>query len=98
MKRFFANEKGQAFSTFKLLIAAVIAIAILTLLMPIIVDLGGFTTIEPDSEASSQLKSYVGRPGRYYLTKDVTFSKEDSMVAKSIAKGTGIIEQSQICF
>jgi len=93
----FKNKKGQAFSTFQLLIAAVVALALLGVLLPIImrnVDIGG----DPSQAAQSLLKTQINNPGTLAFTDPVTFSaKNNSLSASGIANDTGL-DRQQIVF
>ena|SRR3989338_6636100 len=89
------NEKGQAFSTFKLLIAAVVAIAMLTILLPIINQIGGIGQTNPNDEAARQING-VG-PGEHRLTRSVNFSQETTLNARTIAAGSDKYSEDQVC-
>lgn len=69
-------RKGQAFDTFKLMIAAVVAVAILGILMTILLQI----TIPGqsfDDTARNLLTKAVGAPGIVYpSTGDITFVKD----------------------
>ncbi|MDD5148422.1 MAG: hypothetical protein PHH08_03070 [Candidatus ainarchaeum sp.] len=96
----FFNKKGQAFDVFKLLIAAIIAIAILALLMPILTGIGGGFGSKPSEEAQTALKSIANKPTTSYTTKKVVFgpSTETSINSKSIAEGSnGLVSAEQVC-
>ncbi len=92
------NQKGQAFDVFKLLIAAVVAMAILALLVPIIGTITGLFTKNPTTETRSMITDLYNKPGTYNETPAVTFSTSAPNIAKaSITKDTGL-DESQICF
>lgn len=91
------NQKGQAFSTFKLLIAAIVAIAILTILLQVIGTISPLGQQDPGEEAIQQLKSYYNRPSEHKLTGEVFFDPEDSLNGKAIAQSTGILSPDQVC-
>jgi hypothetical protein len=94
---FLKNKKGQAFSTFQLLIAAVVALALLGVLMPIImrsIDIGG----DPSQATQQLLKSQIDNPGTLSFTDDVTFSsKYNTLSASGVANDTGL-DAGQIVF
>jgi len=94
---FLRNKRGQAFSTFQLLIAAVVALALLGVLMPIImrsIDIGG----DPSQATQQLLKSQIDNPGTLSFTDDVTFSsKYNTLSASGVANDTGL-DASQIVF
>ncbi|MDO8537669.1 MAG: hypothetical protein Q7S21_02185 [archaeon] len=91
------GQKGQEFSVFKLLISAIIALAILAVLMPIIGSIFlGFGT-NPNDEAVTQIKNLYNKPSQHVLTKAVTFTQASGgLNAKSIATGTQLLSQSQL--
>jgi len=87
------NSKGQAFSTFQLLIAAVVALALLGVLMPII------TTINPGTDrvvgsTKDLINTLQNQPGTLSLTDEIKVSgKNDAFVsAAAIVEGTGMSE------
>ena len=91
------NQKGQAFSVFKLLIAAIVALAILAILLPIL-KIPAFGA-NPNDEAVSQVKTLYNSPGEYRLSKAVTFSTQScspSLNAKSIAQQSQLLSTEQI--
>ena len=95
-KFFKMGQKGQEFSVFKLLISAIIALAILAVLMPIIGSIFlGFGT-DPNDEAVTQIKNLYNKPSQHVLTKSVTFRQGTELNSKSIAQGTQLLSQSQI--
>ena len=92
-----SGQKGQAFSTFQLLISAVVALAILGLLLTILGQIPFLSTQEPSNEAENLIKSQVGRPGEVLTSVKVTFTKGDSLNAKAIAEASGSLPWTQIC-
>ena len=90
------NEKGQAYSTFKLLIAAIVAMAILAILIPIIMNVMGLITADPTTETRSILSDLVGSPGAVKRTTEVTF-EPDSVLAGSALAERIAISADQIC-
>lgn len=91
------NSKGQAFSTFQLLIAAVIALMILVLLVNIISNIiipGGQ---DPSSEAVQLLNSAINSPSELKVSKEVTFRPGASLNSKAIAEKTGSLTENQVC-
>ena len=91
------GQKAQEFSVFKLLISAIIALAILAVLMPIIGSIFlGFGT-NPNDEAVTQIKNLYNKPSQHVLTKAVTFTQASGgLNSKSIATGTQLLSQSQL--
>ncbi len=91
------NQKGQAFSAFKLLIAAVIAVAILGILMPILSQVTGIITKAPGEEISMVLANQVGNPGNYTVTNEFTFKPNEGVSTMALAAGTPGLSADQIC-
>jgi len=91
------NQKGQAFDVFKLLIAAVIAIAILSLLMPIIGTITGIFTKDPTVEARTLLSDLYNKPLTWKETAGVTFSSSNpTMAVAALVEGTNL-SADQVC-
>lgn len=91
------NNRGQAFSTFQLLIAAVVALAILVLLLNIIGSLPNLGGQKPNKIASDLVASQVNAPSELRTSNPVTFTKEDSLNAKAIATASGVVTEGQLC-
>ncbi len=92
------NNRGQAFSTFQLLIAAVVALAILVLLLNIIGSLPQTGTSKPQSEAVNLIKSQVNSPSELRTSSNsVSFTKEDSLNSRAIATASGVLTSTQVC-
>lgn len=92
------NDRGQAFSTFQLLISAVVALAILVLLLNILGSINIFGTQNPSEEAVNLIKSQINSPAELRTSGNpVTFKKDDSLNAKSIASRSGVLTESQVC-
>ncbi len=92
----FMNNKGQAYSTFQLLIAAVIAMAILVILIPIIMQVMGIITSDPTDEAKRMLSNAVDNPSALQYTPEVAFQPGDVLSAQAITERTGIAKD-QVC-
>jgi len=90
------NQEGQAYSTFKLLIAAIVAMAILAILIPIIMNVMGLITADPTNEARSLLSDLVGSPGAIKRTTEVTFTPDSVLAASALAERLPI-SADQIC-
>ena len=80
------NNKGQAFSTFQSLIAAIVAIAILAILFQILGIIPGIGQQEPSSNAADLVKSLVNKPATPKTSSQVTFKANDSINTKAIAE------------
>ncbi|MBU2099867.1 hypothetical protein KKB11_01395 [Candidatus Micrarchaeota archaeon] len=90
------NQKGQEFSVFKLLISAIVAIVILTLLLQIlnVIDIG--VTTEPDKAAEDLLKSIDASSYQEKVSTQFDFKSEHSISAAALANKSGL-DQDQIC-
>ncbi len=94
------NQKGQAFSVFKLLISAVIAVVILTLLLSIIAMLGIFEIGDPAEQAGTLVRnlSTSASSATYKTSQDVFFEKDKGINTRAIAKASGgNIGYEQVC-
>ncbi len=91
------NQKGQAFSVFKLLIAAIVAVFILTFLLQILSNINPPTQGDPNIEASSKIKSLLTKLGTAERTSVVTFGPGNTMRARTIAEGTGALGRENVC-
>ena len=90
------NQSGQAYSSFRLLIAAIVAVAILGILVTIIMSAMGFITANPLSETKSLLSELVGSPGALKHTPEVVFKPDDVLAASALAERLPI-GKDQIC-
>ena len=89
------NKKGQASSTFQLLIAAIVALAILGVLISVIGGIGGISG-DPTTATKQLLKNQINNPGAESCTDPVEFSakKNKSLAASGITKDSGLdVEQ-----
>ncbi len=91
------NNKGQAFSTFQLLISAVIALAILVLLLNILEGINFFNQRKPISEATDLIKSQINSPSELRTGQVVTFNRDDTLNSKSISDNSGALTSNQVC-
>lgn len=95
----FIGEKGQAFSTFKLLIAAIVAVVILVILLSIL----GYIDFSPRNQplvgASDALKEAYQVPSQLVTnTQSVTFTKDYTLSRRAIVERANIgISEDQIC-
>jgi hypothetical protein len=92
-----SGQKGQAFSTFQLLIAAVVALAILVLLLNIIGSLPNLGGQKPNKVASDLVASQVNAPSELRTSNPVIFVKGDSLNAEAIASASGVVTEGQLC-
>lgn len=90
------TKKGQASSTFQLLIAAIVALAILGVLISVI---GGINTVSGDAKtaATQKLKTQMQNPGSVDCTDAVTFKKANTLAAEGVTKDTGL-DPEQVFF
>jgi hypothetical protein len=98
IKNIFKSKKGQAFSTFQLLIAAVVALAILALLLPMITNSVNIGT-GPSKTMENNLKSAPNQPGNLIISEEVKFSAGENpyINTSAIIEGTGI-GSNQVAF
>ncbi len=91
-------EKGQAFSTFQLLIAAVVALALLGVLMPIISNINPGTGRVVDA-LNERINTQQDQPGTLSLTDDlkISGSKDPYISTATVTKGTGM-DAKQVLF
>jgi len=91
------DVRGQAYSVFKLLIAAIVAVSILMILMAILNALNIFVVNDPLDTATKNitgLTSMMGAPRQIDL---VTFTPNYLFPAKTIAESTDQLGQDQVC-
>jgi hypothetical protein len=91
------SNKGQAFSTFQLLIAAVVALAILGILLPMITGPGIGSS--PEDAIQEKLNTAPDKPGTLMYTDPIEFSSEDTPAvhAATVTRDTGF-DQNQLIF
>lgn len=91
------TKKGQASSTFQLLIAAVVALAILGVLLNILGVLPGLNK-DPTKTTKTLLTDQINNPGAESCTDPVTFTRSKSTLsAEGITVNTGI-DMKQVFF
>ena len=89
------KERGQAFSTFQLLIAAVVALALLAVLLPLLKspNIGN----SPTKLTQDLLKAQVNNIGTLSYTQKVKIPPKFTMAVSGITQNTGIdIDQVKI--
>jgi hypothetical protein len=91
------NSKGQSFSTFQLLISAVVALAILGLLISIIFNIGPIGTPIPSEATSNLLKNQQASPSALITSGRITFKEVDTLNTKALATSSGWLSPAQIC-
>ena len=85
------NSKGQAGSVFKLLIGAVIGLAIIGIVYSIIVVMGQQKNYLSEEVFSNKIKMAMKNPtGEGYLINDFAFANSKIMAKKSLSEQTGL--------
>ncbi|MBI4044387.1 MAG: hypothetical protein HY392_01640 [Candidatus Diapherotrites archaeon] len=91
------NQSGQAFSVFKLLIAAIVAVFILALLLQILSNINPPNVGDPTDEAASKIKTLITKLGTPERTTVVTFEPGKGLVGRTIADKTGALSPESVC-
>ncbi len=92
------NSRGQAFSTFQLLIAAIVALAILVILLGVMDVIPDFNDKKISDEASNFISSGAARPSDLQTSGSrITIKGGDTLNARALAEQSKIISQNQIC-
>lgn len=91
------DNKGQAYSVFKILIAAVVAGAILLILLQTLKLVPNLSGQEPNDVAAEVVKSQLNDLGIVKPRNDVTFNPGDSLNAKTIAENSEALSREQVC-
>ena len=92
------NKKGQASSTFQLLIAAIVALAILGVLISVIGGIGGISG-DPATATKQLVRSQINNPGAVVCTDPVEFSKTKTpeLAASGLTRDSGL-DRGQLYF
>ncbi len=91
------DQKGQTFDVFKLLISAVIAIAILVILMNILGGIPGIGSDNPEKLAEDTVRGKLNSIGSPGFVNKVVFKKDDTISARSIALKSEALSEGQVC-
>ena len=93
------NQKGQAFSVFKLLIAAIVAVVILGILLSILNIIPGIGSNNPNKEAGDLLKNIAVNTSSVRVSQEVTFNADnDNINARAVAQAANFVVQTdQVC-
>ncbi|MEK6971012.1 MAG: hypothetical protein AABW68_05000 [archaeon] len=92
------NSRGQAFSTFQLLISAVVALAILVILLNILNVIQFPFDPSVSKEAGNMVKTQATNPGSIQTSSSRIIVKTgDSLNTKSLASQSGILSPNQLC-
>jgi len=91
--KFFFENKAQAGSVFKLLIGAVVGIAIVGIIYSIIVVMGNQKTYLSEEVFSNKITMAMKNPiGTEYFINDFTFQKNRVLTKKALSEQTGLAE------
>ena len=90
------NERGQEFSVFKLLISAIVAIVILTLLLNILGIIDPNINTDPAEAAKNLLTSMDSSIFNQKISDSLDFSREHSINNAALAESVGL-NSEQIC-
>ena len=88
------NQQGQAFSVFKLLISAIVAFAVLSILLTILPN-PRFGR-DPGEIAKSMISERLRNPGALGRSDVITFETDSALAPSALTEGTGITRQ-QVC-
>ncbi len=92
------GQKGQAFSTFKLLIAAIVAVVILMILLSILNIIDFSPRNQPIVGASDALEAAYQTPSALENSQSVTFTNGYTLSKKAVVERANIgISEDQIC-
>ncbi|MEM0359711.1 MAG: hypothetical protein QXK06_00025 [Candidatus Diapherotrites archaeon] len=97
---FFLGQKGQAFSTFKLLIAAIVAVVILVILLSILGIINFSPRNQPIVGATDALKeAYQTKTLLYTSREPVTFTRDNSIITSmAIVERANVgLAEDQVC-
>jgi len=88
------NQKGQAGSVFKILIGAVIGIAIFGIIYSIILIMGDQKAYLSEEIFSNKIKMAMKNPiNQEYFIEDYTFDKGKVLSIKSLSEQTGLAKE-----
>jgi hypothetical protein len=93
---FYVNKEGQAFSVFKLLIAAVVAIAILGILLSILGGWDPFRRGNPSEKAIALLKQIGSGTASEVFSDTATFQYNSSVNRKQLADAMDL-DETRVC-
>jgi hypothetical protein len=88
------NEQGQSFSVFKLLISAIVAFAVLSILLTILPN-PRFGR-DPGDIAKSMISERLRNPGALARSDVITFETDSALAPSALTEGTGIT-RNQVC-
>jgi len=92
------GQKGQAFSTFKLLIAAIVAVVILMILLSILNIIDFSPRNQPIVGASDALEAAYQTPSALENSQNVTFTNEYTLSRLAVVERANIgISSEQVC-
>jgi len=89
------NTRGQAYSSFKLLIAAIVAVAILAILIPILMSI-----VVPGNDiqtvTAQMINNQSPQPGAISSSQTVNFASNSNLASSAIVGNSGLTSD-QIC-
>ncbi|MCR4335366.1 MAG: hypothetical protein NUV57_02405 [archaeon] len=91
------DSKGQAYSVFKLLIAAIIAGAILVILLQVIGSINFLAGQDPNETAGSKVQTQINLVGSPGYVENVTFSNGSTLVSKTVADKAKVLSADKVC-
>ena len=92
------GERGQAFSTFKLLIAAIVAVVILVILLSVLNIINFNPQNEPVEGAAEALKKASQSRSLLVKSTTVTFNRGDTLLARTIVESAQQgLARDQVC-
>lgn len=89
------NQQGQAFSVFRLLISAIVAFAILSILLTILPNPTP-PGRDPGGIAKTMISERLRNPGALARSDVITFETDSALAPSAMTEGTGITRE-QIC-
>jgi len=90
------NKKGQASSTFQLLIAAIVALAILGVLIAVIGNINPGSN-DVKTTTNQLLSQQINNPGARQCTSPVRFQRNTTLAVEGITNRTGL-DSEQVFF
>ncbi len=89
--------KGQAFDVFRLLIAGIVAMSILSILLPML-SAAFNPSQSPDSVAQDVVNGAYSSPGQPKTSSKVVFNKNSILTRKGVVKKAQGLYEERVCF
>lgn len=89
--------KGQAFDVFRLLIAGIVAMAILSILLPML-SAAFNPSQSPDSAAQDVVNAAYSSPGQPKTSSKVVFNKDSVITKRGVVKKAQGLYEERVCF